>query len=151
LDFLKGSSCPFCEQSLDGIDLIANYQSYFSKEYQLLKVAIANLKARIEELDSEAAILRLSQAMDRNEELTKFWLGFVDANGPTLDQSKVQGARSKLVIEAMNLAEAKLASPLEPMQPSDSFAIVNSGFGSAKQAVGDYNVRIGALSDRNIG
>lgn len=111
LERVEDDLCPFCAQSVEGLDLVAAYQAYFSDAFANLTserdAAIAELEAICSEPDNQ--IDKVVAASDADFE---FWHGVCEIkNPPTL--SDEQRANIKSGLRALlKLLRQKTANPL---------------------------------------
>ena len=112
---LDNDICPFCAQDLEGSELIAHYQAYFSDAYETLKTAIRQTGIDIRDAhagDIPAAFERGIRTVVQNHE---FWKDFAELPEIAVDTAAISRewtvAREAVVVQL----RAKEASPLEQM------------------------------------
>ena len=110
VDHLSGDACPFCEQPIAGLDLIAAYQAYFSETFASL---IADRDAAIEEIraicsEGEGALAVLA---DENAADFVFWKPVCDLPAPPAlsEEQRTTIATGLTLLHA--LFEKKVANP----------------------------------------
>lgn len=151
--------CPFCEQDLDSSNLIGQYQSYFSQEYQNLKQAISSARFALEEVHSlERLPLTLVNSIRNANDLRSFWNRFLTVAPIEFDTDTFiqdwRAARTGLLA----LLDEKAASPLEPLvfsaELSDAvgrFRIDLQRLFELNERLSDDNARIASLKTETVG
>ncbi len=123
LDFVHEETCPFCGQSLEGVELVRTYRAIFSETYRAHKDAIDKTRSALERDFGEVAAERLAKVIAENAVRASFWKGFVEAawdaveNGP-----EWRAAWDAFFVAAKRALDDKLRTPLqtvpfEPLRP----------------------------------
>lgn len=86
-------SCPYCDQPLEGIDLIQAYRSYFNKDYNELKASVADLPRLISMTTPEAIIERLQASFATASAIIDGWQEHVEIPPPEFE---IEAAKQKL-------------------------------------------------------
>ena len=73
LGYIQDDSCPFCNQSLQGADLIREYRAFFGETYNELKDAIASYRKQLEAILGDRAIADTEKLLAGNEGAIEFW------------------------------------------------------------------------------
>lgn len=112
--------CPYCDQSLDGVDLIQAYRSYFNQDYNQLKASVADLNRLISITTPEAIIERLQASFATASATIDGWQEHVEIPPPEFDseaaKQKLAAVRGRL--DALRLA--KEANLLESVGSDDT-------------------------------
>ncbi len=140
LRYRRGETCPFCGQSLVGVELVAAFGDYFSDAYTTLRDSVEGLGQEIARLESDA--LGLSQAVGLNDARVQFWTRLVRMPQPTIDAEEVREAIINLATNAAGLVRAKLAAPVEPVTPGTRFSEAQERYMAAVAAVNRYNQQV---------
>ncbi|AGH98921.1 AAA family ATPase [Micavibrio aeruginosavorus] len=111
--------CPFCTQDLEGSNIIAHYQAYFSDAYATLKKAITETGKAVADAHEDDIPAAFERAVRVCVQTAEFWRKFMEV--PAFDFNTEEVARAwkaarKPVLEVLR---AKYASPLEKMNLSD--------------------------------
>ena len=130
--------CPFCGQPTDGVDLIANYQDYFSASYSAFKKELRTLQQSIEEVFGDTALLTLQRVLSENAALVTFWSQFSEITMPELSFAEIQTAVGNLRTAALARLRVKLASPLEPCPADEVFTAAVAELQSVSLKVKNY-------------
>ncbi len=67
------STCPFCGQKIDGIELVKGYNQYFSNEYRTALKNARDLLTQVEQINVESYLIRLKGQYEQLETAHKFW------------------------------------------------------------------------------
>ena len=114
--------CPYCDQPLDGVDLIEAYQSYFNHDYNQLKASVAGLGNLISTCASDGIIERLQAHFATASAIIEGWQEHVEVSPPEFDR---EGARHVLTeirerLDALKSAkEAKLLESVGSEEEKD--------------------------------
>lgn len=112
--------CPYCDQSLEGVDLIQAYRSYFNQDYNQLKGSVADLTRLISITTPEAIIERLQASFATASATIDGWQEHVEIPPPEFDseaaKQKLAAVRGRL--DALRLA--KEANLLESVGSDDT-------------------------------
>ncbi|MBT12502.1 MAG: hypothetical protein CMI02_10770 [Oceanospirillaceae bacterium] len=112
--------CPYCDQSLEGVDLIEAYRSYFNQDYNQLKASVADLTRLISIATPEVIIERLQARFATASATIDGWQEHVEIPPPEFDS---EAAKQKLAtvrgrLDALRLA--KQANLLESVGSDDA-------------------------------
>ncbi len=105
--------CPFCGQSLDGLDLIAHYRSYFGGEYRSLLSRIESIQEKHLATTSATAIGKFERGIASISEGVQFWRTFVDLPALALDSENCSLCWESLRTELTKALGRKRDRPLE--------------------------------------
>ena len=143
--FMKTLDCPFCSQSLNGLELIDAYRSHFNEAYQGLKEEVATLKTNITtSLADTLADLAFSTATTNTARI-EAWKDQIDIDSPIFDKDTLKQA----LIDARNtlipLAKQKLSAPLELVGTDADVDVVKQHIATANQLISDYNEAVAVI------
>lgn len=116
LDFRPEEGCPFCGQSVDGLDLLGAYRTLFSRSYRELKERVTQRGVQLAEAFGDAARMALAETLRSNAAAHSFWGGYVDL--PPVGHEDVSNAADIAHRYGESLLRAlrrKVAAPLEPI------------------------------------
>ncbi len=74
--------CPFCGQSLEGVDLIGSYQAYFTEAYTKFRSELDRYGALPGQFYSEDAVNLLLQKLETNKNAAALWDRYVSFEVP---------------------------------------------------------------------
>lgn len=142
-------TCPFCGQDVVGLPLIAAYRAIFSARYKFLVSDVADMKRTISQDFSEAASARLETVAEQNRSNTEFWEKYCvfDSAFRDLPTSHISD-RKALLTEAMALLDRKSAAPLEAVQVTPYFLVVEESYGISSQEITAANSAIRKANER---
>ncbi len=139
VEYIRGDHCPFCGQSLEGVDLIAAYRGYFSQAYADLKREIDEFRQRVQRSLEEDALLRIQQTLNQNESLLEFWRRHVDVSVPDLSFEEVREALTRVRGAVASLFERKASGPLEAVIPDAPFKRARAACHGLQRQIAAYN------------
>lgn len=113
-------SCPYCDQPLQGVELIQAYRSYFNEDYNELKTSVADLARLISNAAPEAIVERLQATFATASATIDGWQEHVEIPPPEFDR---EAAKEKLAairerLDALRLT--KEANLLEAVGSDDA-------------------------------
>jgi wobble nucleotide-excising tRNase len=115
----NGERCPYCNQRLDGIELIQAYRSYFNQEYSDLKQSVAKLVYLISECTADVITERLQAGFSMASAIINGWQEHIDVTAPAFDNEAASHALREIECLLLSLKEAKEANLLEPTGSDD--------------------------------
>lgn len=142
MGYIASDCCPFCGQSLTGIELIRTYQSFFGEAYAGMK---RNLSLGFEQVVgtlSESNLLSIQRSINQNETLTEFWRQHVEASFPTFDFDALRSAWMGIRDVIQHYVGAKQAAPLEPMVFGTDFDSALRAYHEVRDTLASYNQSI---------
>lgn len=120
LDYVEGDTCPFCGQSLVGVDLIRAYRTVFSQRYREHKEEIERALQKLDDKFGGQASARLGEIIAKNAERARFWEPYVTAEWSILgERVEWKEAWEGYYADAKAALDEKLRSPLEPVSARD--------------------------------
>jgi wobble nucleotide-excising tRNase len=143
--YLSLNECPFCGQSLQGVELIRAYRSYFNVAYTQLKRRVSNLEGTVAAELSDSRINGLTATTATNTARIEAWRDRLSLDVPILSTEQLLEAIRSVRGCLLTLISAKLRAPLEPVGLPTDQAIVASGLATINQAIGTYNSKIATL------
>lgn len=118
--FGDSERCPYCDQSLDGVDLIQAYRSYFNQDYNELKASVAHLGRLISISTSEAHVEKLQTSFATASAIIDGWQEHVEVPPPEFDSEAVKRTLNEIRTRLDALRRAKEANLLEPVGSDDA-------------------------------
>lgn len=112
-------SCPYCDQPLEGVELIQAYRSYFNEDYNELKASVADLARLISIAAPEAIIERLQASFATASATIDGWQEHVEIPPPEFDREAAdeKWAAMRARLDALRLT--KEANLLESVGSDD--------------------------------
>jgi wobble nucleotide-excising tRNase len=143
--YMRGDECPFCAQSLAGLDLVAAYRSYFNAAYADLKRQVGALSEGVGRRIGEGIENDFRGRCDRNSALIGTWREDVDVTHPPLDLVGLGTELTALRATLQGLALKKQQAPLDPLGSAQEEVAAQTAFDAVTRRVQDYNAAIGAV------
>jgi len=97
-DFGEEENCLFCNQPLDGVQLIQAYRSYFNQDYNRLKSSVSELGGLISTISADTVIDRLKASFATASAVIDGWQEHVEVSPPVFD-----GATARTTIEEIRI------------------------------------------------
>lgn len=111
--------CPYCDQPLDGVDLIEAYRSYFNQGYNQLKASIDGLKSLISNCASESIVERLQASFATASAIIDGWQEHVEIPPPEFDCEAAKHVLNEIKGRLDALKSSKEARLLESVGTQD--------------------------------
>jgi len=147
LGYVKGNTCPFCNQNLDGASvLLSAYKDFFSKAYDDLRKEISELRRQINTAFDEREISKVDRTIDQNAAAVEFWSRFGDITPPTWQGDGAGDTLHALRRGALALLERKAAAPLENIAPDTAFTDALAALQRVQKSVSAYNKAVTAAN-----
>lgn len=112
-------SCLFCNQPLEGVQLIQAYRSYFNQDYNQLKSNVAALSGLIDATCSNEIINRLKARFETASAIIDGWQEHVEVVPPVFDENTARGAFSNIRTLLEDLRNRKEVSLLDRIGEED--------------------------------
>ena len=136
LEFSDRGTCPFCGQTIDGLQLVAAYRAVFGDKYKAHRNQIKAMRNQIAGLFGEAAIARLSISMEQNRGGVEFWSQYCTFDPASLELlSGIVETMRTAGQAALGLIESKDLSPLEAIELNGSFEAAVEAYRQAESSV----------------
>lgn len=113
ISFIDGDDCPYCGQSLTGIDLVRAYQTYFNKAYHSLKNKVSVLKKEIGSQIDSSILDRINKEVDHNNSMLIAWQEYIPLNQVSFKKEELDILFHELRTLAFQLVSKKEADPIE--------------------------------------
>lgn len=101
--YADSDNCPFCNQSLEGVQILQAYRTYFNKDYNRLKSDVSRLSALINAACSDGIIDRLKFEFETASAVIDGWQEHLEINPPTFNEEIARTAllNIKRILEAL--------------------------------------------------
>ncbi len=109
----QAQTCPFCNQSLSGSDLMNHYRAYFSRRYAAHKASIDNQINEVNRILGEDSFMRFNHLITQQTERHRFWSQFISLDAFSVDLEQTTNAWRVLRSNLIGLLRAKQNAPLE--------------------------------------
>ena len=108
--------CPFCGQSVEGLELINHYRAYFSQSYSELKSDVAEMLRCIDNTHASGAQVAFERAVGTAIQTRQFWESYCEVPSIEMDTESIimdwNAARESVVTKLSD----KQAAPLEGIE-----------------------------------
>ena len=126
-------SCPYCNQPLQGVELIQAYRSYFNEDYNELKASVAELTRLISNAAPEAIVERLQASFATASATIDGWQEHVETAPPEFDR---EAANEKLAVIRERLDALRLTKEANLLESVGSDDAKNELLGIWSEIVG---------------
>jgi wobble nucleotide-excising tRNase len=140
LDYIQENTCPFCDQSLEGVALVPSFSAFFSEAYAQLKHSISGLREQIASTFSDRAIGEMERMIDANAASIEFWSRYVTVSAPSLSSPQGIGRSLRELRDALlSLLDRKSAAPLECVQGDQRLQNAVNVVNALRSSAASYN------------
>lgn len=146
--FAMNDGCPFCGQSLEGVNLIKAYQSYFNAGYKRLKTDLDALESDIVAALADSKIDALAAAHMTNAACIDAWAGELQIQVPALDTQALRSSLSSARDAVTALLKSKQQQPLMAFGDGQDSAAVKTALKTANAYIENYNQAIQQIVSR---
>lgn len=118
--FGEEATCLFCNQPLDGLQLIQAYRSYFNQDYNKLKSSVAQLGEFISAMCSDVIIDRLKASFSTASAVIDGWQEHIEISPPAFDESSARHALGDIKALLESLKKTKNSQLLDSIGSEDA-------------------------------
>lgn len=111
LSFGDGKNCPYCDQKIDGSELIRAYQTHFNAAYSELKTKVASLNGMIAAVTSKTCLYAIAHSVETAAASASAWMDQVPIESITFEQESVLQTQNKLETFLFALVRQKQGAP----------------------------------------
>jgi wobble nucleotide-excising tRNase len=148
LNHIKDDKCPFCEQTLENVDLIQDYQRYFDTSYKDFKKEVKEYLEYIQETFCTDNLIVIEGTIHGNYILKDFWSNYVtfDFDLISLDFEEIKRRWDLLSHKIFEHLERKLLNPLETIVPNEDLLSEIEEFRNLQSNIVEYNRKVTELN-----
>ena len=147
LRYIHDDRCPFCAQSLAGVDRIDAYKAFFSEAYHRLRDEISRAANDIVSDFSDREIAAIERILPENDKGVEYWQQYCTFDAPALGSDvDIVAAITELRQTGLALLCRKHAAPLEALRPDAAYTQASKNFGQMQVAVTAYNDAVDAAN-----
>lgn len=140
LSHLADETCPFCGQSLLGLDLLTAYRAFFNEDYRHLQSELMRYRTNAAHLFSDERIELLRTHATGNLTGVDLWGRYVAISKPDpLDLDQLTSVMTAFRGEMLAALDLKLASPLDSIDLSPTYGAARDRYATLLQTIGTYN------------
>jgi wobble nucleotide-excising tRNase len=141
--YIAEENCPFCGQSLEGLQLVRAYKAVFGASYKTLKADVAALRVEADDAFGDRAVGTLENAIEQNRSSVEFWRRYCTLDTSGLTSPVEVGARFRRLHEAiMALLDRKARAPLEVVRLDEAPAGVLDAYQESREALEAHNAAV---------
>lgn len=138
--------CPFCGQSLDGVDLINCYRAFFNENYGLHKKGISESYKAVSNSLAQTHTIQLQQVLLNNQRYFDFWKDHIEFLLPDSELNVASERLDALREASLAVLSKKEASPLEDIPLTTELTSALEEYQDASGTVEIYNKEIDKLN-----
>lgn len=114
------TNCPYCGQSLVGVELVEHYQAYFGEAYRSFVAAIEESVRAHSERNRSQVVTAFGEAVQTVQQRRTFWADF-DPSLPSIgvDYAAISGCWAQLDVAMVQQLQDKQRRPLEQIELSE--------------------------------
>lgn len=121
LRYIQSDKCPFCLQSLQGVEIIGAYRDYFDKSYETLKQRIEEAKEGILAIFADKNLDEINNVVTNNNAIQVSWNDQKDIVFPIPpEQSEIAAVWRELRDSYMDILQRKADSPLSRIEITET-------------------------------
>jgi wobble nucleotide-excising tRNase len=139
LSHAADGTCPFCGQSVQSLDLLAAYRTFFNDSYRQFRAELTRYRAQGARLFADDKIALLRTQIAGNLASADLWSRYVAFEQPQITSDQLVPAMTAFRDEMLAVLDRKLASPLDPIDLPECYAPVRDAFATLAQAAAAYN------------
>ncbi len=137
--FLDKETCPLCNQSLDGIELIQAYRTYFNQEYKSLIGDVNQLDSKVSMLFSQNIADKVQIEFETIIDRLNHWQDKVPCELPSLNIQDIRDRLTLLSTYASKLVNQKKQNILESISNEEDATYINTLWGQIIQIIENLN------------
>lgn len=145
-DYVGLTECPFCGQSLAGLELIKSYQSYFSREYKKLKGETESIGEALQTAFAESTVESLKSNVATNDARIDAWKDQLPLTNPKLDDDTILALAKSVGSNLGALVAKKQLQPLEKIGSETEKQAIQEAISNVNKKIADYNAQVGDLT-----
>ena len=131
--------CPFCGQTLKGLDLIAHYRAYFSAGYTQLKQGVAKAIEDFERDHADVKQRDLKQAVGKAQQSAQFWARYCDVPPIDVNTEAALQEWSTARNTVAGLLKTKQAAPMDQLELGEQAVDVISVYDARRGEIAAIN------------
>ncbi|WP_172672258.1 AAA family ATPase [Variovorax paradoxus] len=147
LQFGDGKSCPYCNQDVEGNDLIKAYQTHFNAAYGELKAKVTALNTTVSTATSATHVTSIVQAVATAAARVSAWAEQVPTDSFVFDPIPAEKALKELEEFLFVLVHQKQGSPSDAAGSPEDLAKAEQLWSAVLTPLKEVNTTIKAASD----
>jgi wobble nucleotide-excising tRNase len=164
LQFGDGKSCPYCDQEIEGNDLIKAYQTHFNAAYGELKTKVTALNGTVSVATSETRVSAIVQSVATAAARASAWAEHVPTESFAFDPEPAEKALKELGEFLSELVRQKQGSPADAVGSPEDLAkaeqlwiavltplkAVNAAITTAGNLISDYKGKLATANTATL-
>ena len=145
-EFKKDDHCPFCAQSIKGIDIVKAYDSYFSKAYKDFYNRVVSDRKILSKYRSDEFKNEIEKSLEANHNIFNGYKTLADIDVPELPESEVKEALNEIK-EVADFLDKKFIEKLEDLTQKIDAPSINENiqkWKKSREAIANYNKKLSA-------
>jgi wobble nucleotide-excising tRNase len=143
LSHLDDETCPFCGQSLLGLDLLTAYRAFFNEGYRQAQDELMRYRTNAARLFSDERIELLRTHAAGNLTGVDLWGRYVAISRPgPLDLDQLTSVMTAFCGEMLAALDRKLASPLDTIELPPTYVAARDRYAILLKTIGTYNQQV---------
>lgn len=147
LQFGDGKNCPYCDQQIEGNDLIKAYQTHFDAAYGELKTKVTALNSVVSVATSETRISAIVQSVSTAAARASAWIDQVPTGSFAFDPEQASKALKELEEFLSELVRQKQSSPADAVGSPEELLKAEQLWGAVLTPLKEVNAAIKATAD----
>jgi len=147
LGYIEEDNCPFCGESVQGLDLVTAYRSYFDDAYEDLKQEIHQARADLEDLLSQDAMVEVQQTLADNETLAEFWKNRADAEYDGFSFDEIKAVWNEVRGCLLDTLTQKASAPLEEITLTPEATSAVDAYQGVAAALEEHNEAVDEVNE----
>ena len=136
---LGDNVCPFCGQNMQDVDLIANYQAYFSQEYTRLKQTVSQLIRDIERNHADGKQVEFERSVGILMQSRQFWSSYCDVPTVEIDSTDIVDSWNAARTAVGEQLQAKRGTPLDAQSLDQPTIEALDEYNRRRQMIASFN------------
>ncbi|MGE8519055.1 MAG: AAA family ATPase [Alcaligenes faecalis] len=147
LSFGNGKSCPYCDQKIEGNELIRAYQTHFNTAYSELKAKVVALNAMVSAATSKTYISAVVQSVATAAANASAWIDQVPTESLSFEQEPVLQALNELENFLSALVRQKQGTPGDGVGSPEDQVKAEQLWEEVLRPLREVNAKIKAAAD----
>jgi hypothetical protein len=142
------TTCPFCQQKVDQLDIVHHYRSYFNKAYANLKQEISSYYDIFESDFPNDKLLIIQSVLNTNTSLEKYWKDYFSFELISLSIDQLVTTRNKVFSLVKEILNQKSEEPLNGIRFGGELSLAISNYQEIKMQYDTYNSQVEMINNR---
>ncbi|MEW6418670.1 MAG: AAA family ATPase [Nitrospirota bacterium] len=149
-EHIKDSRCPFCDQKLEGLELIDAYRQYFNEKYAEFKAEVISKLDEERDKVSVEKLLGLQRLIGTNETLLEYWKQHIVTESTLPEQifERTEQGWKALLDVVIATIERKASNLLEKVEPDENLLAAVKDVKEIEATINEYNQQIVLINEK---